>query len=246
MYTKLYDVHFEVGAEQQLYYARNVLGNNAIEFKQFSGNIADALSMCVSDMSANGAFHSLMRDPSLSMYPIQPHQHNYMFTTQGHGGGHNHSHAPATPAIMQYFDLHIECAIDSATAEHHSKATFLVAPGGSYQGNGLMVYHSKSKFLDDAICDMFCDMEGDCFFDDLLKNPLMSQYPLPGTGQGTSSASPSAGSVSSTSSSKNEDVVRKRPVDIGNDALYPACQDICQAYDHFKDKKCRSFCEWRF
>ena len=179
MYTKLYDLHFEVGSEQHNYYARNVLGNNAIEFKQFSANMADALSMCVSDMSANGAFQSLNRDPSLSVYPITPHQHNYMITSQGYGGGHNHHHTPATPAIQPFFDLHFECAIESTTGEHHAKCILLNQPP-----SGILVYHSSSKFLDDAICDVICDLDGDAMFNDLMITPLMSQYPIPGTGNG--------------------------------------------------------------
>ncbi len=243
MYTKLYDIHFEIGAEQSLYYARNVLGNNAIEFKQFASNIANAMTLCIGDMNANGAFQSLGRDPSISKYPMSPHQH-YMITnsTYGAGGHSHHQHTPATPAIIQYFDLHFECAIDSATGIHHAKAVFVAQPGAPVPG--LLVYHNQSKFLDDALCDVVNDMEGDRFFDDLMKNPLMSQYPIPG-GSGQSSVSPSSGSISS-SSKKKEEVKRRLPSDIGTELIHPACQDVCTSFEHFRDTKCRSMCEWRF
>ena len=236
MYTKLYDLHFEVGVEQALYFARNVLGNNAIEFKQYSSSIAGALILCVSDMIANGAFTSLQRDPSLSVYPIVQHQ-NYMITTQGQGGGHSHSHSPAVAAITTYFDLHIECAIDSATTEHHAKGIFMATHSG-----GLIVYHQPGKRLDDAIVAIINDMEGDAFFDDLLRNPLMSQYPIPG-GSGGVSASQSSHSVSS--SQKKEEVKRVFPKDIGSDITRPACQAMCISYDHFLDRKCQSMCPGR-
>lgn len=236
MYTKLYDLHFECGAEQGIEFARNVLGNNAIEFKQYAPNFGDAIIMCVSEMSANGAFQSLNRDPSLSVYPIFAHTNNFMISTHGHGHSHSHN-VPATPAIQVFFELHIECGIESG-GRHHAETILITSPP-----SGITVYHDSQKFLDDAICEVARKLDDATLFDQLLRNPLMSVYPLP-NGSGTTSASASASSHSS--SAKKKDIERMLPNSIGRDTVYPACQEICTSYDHFRDTKCRSICEWRF
>ena len=166
---KLFYLHIEVGDEQGTYYAKCVLGNNALEFKQFSGDVCDALTMLFVDMATNGVYTSLARDPSFSLYPLSGHVHTFPGSASPPGIGHSHSHSNNVSPSTPIFELHIEMGTGS-NMDYYAKTIFT---------NPYTERKQHSKFMDDAACDLMTRLDQTGAFIQLMNKPSMSSFPFP-------------------------------------------------------------------
>ena len=226
---KLFYLHIEIGQEQGLYYAKCVLGNHALEFKQMAGDICDAIQMLIVDMGANGVYTSLTRDPSFSVFPLSGHVHQAP-TFSSSGGGHSHSVTSIATAI---FNLHIEVGNGAGGVGCYARTEFL---------NPYIEFRSFTpNYMDDAICDLISELDDAGVFIQLLNQPKSSAFPFQSPSSSVSSSSTSSPPQAAT---KKKDIVRELPsACIGYADI--TCRDHCTSWDCFGRVKCKNMCSWR-
>lgn len=235
---KLFYLHIEVGNEQGTHYARCVLGNNALEFKQFSGDYLDVLTMLLTDMAANGVYTSLARDPLFSLWPLSGHMHAFPGSVSPPGvGGHSHSHSTNT-SPTPIFELHIEFGT-GVNMDYYAKTVFT---------NPYTERMQHSKFMDDAACNLMLKLDQTGVFIQLMNKTSISSFPFPSGSSSPSSSSTKTSTGHPTSSSSvtapSKDIVRELPsACIGYADI--TCRDHCTSWDCFGRVKCKNMCSWR-
>lgn len=71
MSTKLFDLHIEVGVDNNGgHYAKTILGNNAILIEKFSGTLCSAVINLIYEMDQISTFDMLKQSPTLSRFPL--------------------------------------------------------------------------------------------------------------------------------------------------------------------------------
>ena len=69
---KMFDLHFQINMDAAgiTYKATTILGNNGIKFSANAATPSEALFAVAKDMEAAGMWGSILKDPSISVYPF--------------------------------------------------------------------------------------------------------------------------------------------------------------------------------
>jgi hypothetical protein len=81
--TKFFDLHFEVGdVSAGIFYAKTILGNNAVKFEHQGPTPGAAIMACIADMEGAGMWGIIASNPAMTPYPFPgPGQRNSGVTT---------------------------------------------------------------------------------------------------------------------------------------------------------------------
>jgi hypothetical protein len=251
-YKQNFDVHMVVTAKQSgIYNAKCIFGNNAILFDYNGVDPLDAIRGLNQLLETGLVYQSLVRDSSLSVWPIPNSTHN---PTLSQSGGQS-----AVPSASTHvFDFHVQCGsvIESTNGDilgtyAYTESDVLVPTSHQTHGNKDDHWDAIDNLLNllmqGTVFNSYCAFPGSSKFP-------FSGKPFPAKLWGSSTAPPTwphsppmptpASRPPVPAEVQKKQLKRRLPSDI-IDVVHPACQDVCTSWDIFGKSKCGNMCEWR-